>query len=54
MNEGKEGQSTTFSSVTLEELRSRLERFAAEREWEKYHTPRNLVLALMGEVGQCL
>lgn len=26
--------------------------FALERQWTKYHTPRNLVLALMGEVGE--
>jgi dCTP diphosphatase len=41
-----------FASVTLEELRQRLARFAAEREWEQYHTPRNLMLALTGEVGE--
>ena len=26
--------------------------FVREREWEKYHTPRNLVMAMMGEVGE--
>lgn len=26
--------------------------FAESREWGKYHTPRNLTLALMGEVGE--
>ena len=26
--------------------------FVGQRQWEKYHTPRNLVLALMGEVGE--
>ena len=26
--------------------------FAEEREWTRYHTPRNLVLALMGEMGE--
>ena len=26
--------------------------FAEEREWNQYHTPRNLVLALVGEVGE--
>ena len=26
--------------------------FAEAREWNRYHTPRNLVLALLGEVGE--
>lgn len=26
--------------------------FAAEREWQPFHTPRNLLLALMSEVGE--
>jgi dCTP diphosphatase len=26
--------------------------FADERDWRQFHTPRNLVLALVGEVGE--
>lgn len=26
--------------------------FAAERDWEQFHQPRNLLLALVGEVGE--
>lgn len=26
--------------------------FSAEREWQRYNTPRNLALALVGEVGE--
>lgn len=26
--------------------------FAAEREWERFHTPKNLVMALVGEAGE--
>lgn len=26
--------------------------FAMERNWSRYHTPRNIVLAMMGEVGE--
>jgi len=29
-----------------------LSRFVSERDWDKFHTPRNLTLALMGEVGE--
>ena len=28
--------------------------FAKERDWEKYHTPKNLALALGSEVGELL
>eukprot|EP01122_Echinamoeba_exundans_P006512 TRINITY_DN1851_c0_g1_i1.p1 TRINITY_DN1851_c0_g1~~TRINITY_DN1851_c0_g1_i1.p1 ORF type:complete len:162 (+),score=11.60 TRINITY_DN1851_c0_g1_i1:57-488(+) len=40
------------NSVTLESLRNALKSFARERDWEQYHTPRNLALALVGEVGE--
>ena len=29
-----------------------LRKFAAEREWERFHTAKNLVMALSGEVGE--
>ncbi|KAI8463121.1 MAG: hypothetical protein J3K34DRAFT_475513 [Monoraphidium minutum] len=41
-----------FSDMPLEEVRSRIARFADERDWRQYHTPRNLLLALVGEVGE--
>ena len=37
---------------SLEILRRRLERFAVERDWEQFHSPKNLILALVGEVGE--
>ena len=37
---------------SLEVLRRRLERFAVERDWEQFHSPKNLILALVGEVGE--
>ncbi|PQM42355.1 dCTP pyrophosphatase 1 [Prunus yedoensis var. nudiflora] len=38
--------------VSLEELRDRLAEFAQVRGWDQYHSPRNLLLALVGEVGE--
>ncbi|GAB4860815.1 hypothetical protein Ancab_035977 [Ancistrocladus abbreviatus] len=38
--------------VSLEELKNRLAEFARVRGWEQYHSPRNLLLALVGEVGE--
>ena len=36
----------------LTELQLLLRRFAEQRDWGQFHTPRNLVLALAGEVGE--
>lgn len=33
--------------VSLKELRDRLAEFARVRGWEQYHSPRNLLLALV-------
>ena len=38
--------------VSLEKLRSMLDAFAKERDWEQFHTPRNLAFALTAEVGE--
>jgi len=38
--------------VTFEDVTQRLRDFAAARAWEPYHTPKNLVMALSGEVGE--
>ncbi|POZ63544.1 nucleotide pyrophosphohydrolase [Chromobacterium alticapitis] len=33
-------------------LTAALQRFADERDWNRHHSPRNLMLALVGEVGE--
>ncbi|XP_042513609.1 dCTP pyrophosphatase 1-like [Macadamia integrifolia] len=38
--------------VTLEELKKKMADFARERDWDQFHSPRNLLLALVGEVGE--
>jgi dCTP diphosphatase len=40
--------------VTLDDLAAALRRFAAERDWERFHTPKNLALSLAVEVGELL
>jgi len=37
---------------SLAEIRDRLRRFAAERDWEQYHSPKNLSMALIAEAGE--
>lgn len=36
----------------LVELRDRLRAFAAERDWEQFHSPKNLAMALIVEAGE--
>ena len=38
--------------ASLYVLRDRLRAFAKERDWDQFHTPRNICLALVGEVGE--
>lgn len=40
------------SHPTLEDLRRLAEDFATERNWEQFHSIRNLLLALISEVGE--
>ncbi len=41
-----------FSSRDFEDIRSEVAQFAEERDWNQFHSPRNLLLALVGEVGE--
>ncbi len=39
-------------SGELEHLAARLREFVRVRDWEKFHTPKNLAMALAGEAGE--
>ncbi len=39
---------------SLEDLDRRLLAFARERDWEQFHSPKNLAMALAGECGELL
>jgi NTP pyrophosphatase (non-canonical NTP hydrolase) len=36
----------------LSALARRLREFAGERDWEQFHSPKNLAMALVGEAGE--
>jgi NTP pyrophosphatase (non-canonical NTP hydrolase) len=38
--------------VTISTLQAQYRQFVAERDWEQFHNPKNLVMALSGEVGE--
>ncbi|MEV5661105.1 nucleotide pyrophosphohydrolase [Streptomyces flaveolus] len=40
--------------MTLSSLQRALAQFAVERDWEQFHTPKNLAMALAGESGELL
>jgi NTP pyrophosphatase (non-canonical NTP hydrolase) len=37
---------------SIDELQARLRRFAQAREWERFHSPKNLAMALVVEAGE--
>lgn len=46
-------KATVFTQVCLEQLRRDLHAFATNRHKDQHHTPRNILLALIAEVGGC-
>src|SRR6056297_1898876 len=38
----------------IEALQKEFRKFVAERDWDQFHTPKNLAMALAGEVGELL
>ena len=38
----------------LARFRAELQRFIDERDWQQFHSPKNLAMALAGEVGELL
>ena len=40
------------SLIDISNLEKVLQKFADARDWQKFHTPKNLAMALTGEVGE--
>ncbi|MFC6084842.1 nucleotide pyrophosphohydrolase [Sphaerisporangium aureirubrum] len=38
----------------IEELAARIRRFTEARDWTRFHTPKNLAMALAGETGELI
>jgi dCTP diphosphatase len=41
-----------MASDNLENLTKQLAEFAQARDWEQFHNPKNLAMALIGEAGE--
>jgi NTP pyrophosphatase (non-canonical NTP hydrolase) len=48
----KQNSDNTAPIESLESLRDRLREFALERDWDQYHTPKNLSMALIAEAAE--
>jgi dCTP diphosphatase len=44
----------TDTATTLAELKTRILAFARERDWEQFHAPKNLSMALAAEAGELM
>ncbi|HWA11324.1 MAG TPA: nucleotide pyrophosphohydrolase [Opitutaceae bacterium] len=44
----------TDSSTTIAELKARVLAFVHERDWEQFHAPKNLSMALAAEAGELM
>jgi dCTP diphosphatase len=42
------------ATTTVAELREAMRQFVTEREWEPFHSPKNLVMALAAEAAELL
>ena len=38
--------------MDIDKIKNDLRKFAEERDWEQFHSPKNLTMALSGEVGE--
>ncbi len=47
-----DSDSSSAPLVDVVKLAASLQRFADDRDWQQFHSPKNLILALTGEVGE--
>ena len=43
-----------FKTMDIKSIQEKLKPFAAERDWDQYHTPKNVASALVVEAGELL
>lgn len=43
-----------MTDTFLDETRARLREFARERDWDQFHSPKNLAMALAAEAGELI
>jgi dCTP diphosphatase len=48
----EENEMSSVPLIEITSLKQLLDKYATDRGWEKFHSPKNLVMALSGEVGE--
>ena len=43
-----------MDKTSYDALQQRLKKFAVDRNWEQFHSPKNLAMALSGEAGELI
>ena len=51
---GRMKEPLTDATTTMHELKGRVLEFARERDWEQFHAPKNLSMALAAEAGELM
>ncbi|HVV66534.1 MAG TPA: nucleotide pyrophosphohydrolase [Candidatus Saccharimonadales bacterium] len=54
MSRGKQDNQQGDPDTTIQELKDLIAQFAAERDWERHHTPKNLALSISIEAAELL
>ncbi|XP_013381739.1 dCTP pyrophosphatase 1 [Lingula anatina] len=52
INVADTGEFSFSDKPTLDDIRKVQHEFCKERNWDQFHTPRNILLAMVGEVGE--
>ncbi|MDA0346670.1 MAG: nucleotide pyrophosphohydrolase [Verrucomicrobia bacterium] len=47
-------QSNQDSEITIQKLKTAIKDFAVERDWEQFHTPKNLSMAIAAEAAELM
>ena len=54
LSQRPKGNGMATDTDSLEYLRKRIAEFAAERDWDQFHNPKNLAMAVAVEAGELL
>ena len=38
--------------MNMDEIKRKIQKFASDRDWNQFHSPKNLIMALSSEVGE--
>ena len=50
----REGKNMSDENMLIQELKNKIKKFVQERDWEKFHSPKNLSMSLSIEVAELM